>query len=280
VIDGVGTYAYVAGDGSTERFGSTLSATPDGILKFVARPGPGTTAGLGGSALRACRPAESGTYRSERSTDGLLLTLTLVQDPCPSRSAILARTWVRSLGGASDGGLGVVDAFDPPFLVTMPSGSYTAEPSTDALIVTQAAPEFQLHSWRDPQPFVDPCDPIGKGRRPVANTTGFVAAVREMDGYVVDAVEDATVDGRPAVHLSLHVDPSASCPNGRLAEWQPKAASGDYYWFIRPGDGDSLYLIDVADGFLMFEVLPPPHPLEAQVISSIRLLEGGLPTSP
>ena len=63
------------------------------------------------------------------------------------------------------------------------------------------------------------------------------------------------LDGRPATHLELHVTADASCPDGPLAMWQSAELTDDFYWVSGPGDRHSVYLVDVADATLMFEVL-------------------------
>ena len=87
------------------------------------------------------------------------------------------------------------------------------------------------------------------------------------------------VDGHRAVRLALHANPDTSCPDGRIAQFQPKAETGDWHRFIRPGDTHSLVIVELAGATLMFEVLPAPHPQELRVIDSIRFLEQ-LPTTP
>lgn len=62
----------------------------------------------------------------------MFLTLALVSDACATRGATLARTWVRSFDGPSQGGRGLVADFDPAFLVTLPPASYQSEPGPDA----------------------------------------------------------------------------------------------------------------------------------------------------
>ena len=55
--------------------------------------------------------------------------------------------------------------------------------------------------------------------------------------------------------------------------------TGDRAWQVRPGDADSLYIVELPDSTLMFEVLPAPHALEADTVSSIKFLDV-LPTEP
>ena len=279
-IDTVGTQAYLPNDGGRERLLATVAAAGPDELRFVTRPGVVEAVAVDGVQLGACAAGDEGTYRVARSRDGLLLTLTVVADVCPSGQAVFARTWTRYLGRPNSGGLGVLDAFDPRFAVTLPKGSYVPDRAPGTIDIHQAAPEFEFVAWKDPQGFNDPCDPLGSGRRPINDAADFVAYFRHLPGFTVDAVADAQIDGHPATHLSLHANPDASCPAGWLVEFQPAAITGGPYWYLRPGDSDSLFLVDLAGTTLMFEVLPGPEPYESQVIASIRSLESGLATSP
>ena len=279
-IDTPGTQAYLPNNGGRERLLTSVSAQAPEELRFVTRPGIVETVAVDGVKLGACAAGDEGTYRAARSPDGLLLTLTVVSDACPSRSAVFARTWTHYLGRPNSGGTGVVDAFEPLFTATLPSGSYVPDRVPGNIALRQAAAEFELDAWKDPQGFNDPCDPLGEGRRPIANAADFVAYFRQLPGFTVDGVEAVQIDGHAATHLALHANVDASCPSGVLVQWQPAEITGGPYWYLRPGDSDSLFLVDLAGTTLMFEVLPGPEPYESQVIGSIRLLENGLATSP
>jgi hypothetical protein len=49
-----------------------------------------------GRVLAGCDPGDVGRYVSSLPADGNQLTLASVGDACPSREAVLARTWVRA----------------------------------------------------------------------------------------------------------------------------------------------------------------------------------------
>jgi hypothetical protein len=283
VIDTNGAQGYLTTSAAPfERLSSFLSDTSEGGIAFEARTG-GDSVWVDGELVRPCGEGDLGTYGVQRSDDGLLLTLTPVDEPCASRAAVLARTWVRSHGGASSGGPGVVDALDQLFIVDLPGGSYRANVGTPgAVTIEQAIPEFQFLAFTDPQGFLDPCDPEA-GRFEVApGADALVDYFRQLDGFTVDSVSELTVDGHRAVRLVLHANRDARCPSGPgLVQWQPKVVTDPgVYWFLRPGDTDSLVIVELADATLMFEVLAAPHPDEAAVIGSIRFLEDGLPASP
>ncbi len=87
------------------------------------------------------------------------------------------------------------------------------------------------------------------------------------------------MDGHRAVQLVVHANPDASCPSGGLAEWQPKAVTTDRHWFLRPGDTDTLVIVELADATVMFQILPAPVAAGDRAIDSIRFLDR-LPTSP
>ena len=96
--------------------------------------------------------------------------------------------------------------------------------------------------------------------------------------FTVDSTTEVHVDGLRAIKLVLHANADASCPDGKLWEWQPKAET-DAAWFLEPGVTDSLYIVDHPAGTVMFEVLPAPNSLEEQVIGTIHFLDR-LPTQP
>lgn len=277
-VESNGRHVYVSlPSGPREYFQSTATASNDQVQVVARAPGDPVTSG--GTLLRACALKEIGIYRVARSTDGLRLTLSLIDDACPSRAVVLARTWIRSLGAPNSGGLGVIDAFDPLFTVNLPAGSYSVGRTTDTLTVVQPVPEFQFLAFKDPQGFTDPCD-LKAGRYPIEQgADAIVAYFRQLPGFTVDSTKELVVDGHRAVRLVVHANSDASCPDGQLAEWQPKAETADFHWFLRPGDTDSLVIVELADATLMFEVLPAPHPLESSVIDSIRFLEQ-LPATP
>jgi hypothetical protein len=108
-------------DGEREKLLSDVSATWPDIVRLVKRPGPSEDVTVAGQALGACLPGDVGTYRATWSRDGVRLTLEALTDARASRAIVLGRRWVRYFGGPSTGGTGVIDAFDPSFMVTLPT---------------------------------------------------------------------------------------------------------------------------------------------------------------
>jgi len=277
-VDSGGAAVFVARpDDDSQLLASFSSLEGANTLRLTSRA-PTTSVDTAGTTLRGCTTGEAGTYDVARSDDGLRLTLTLVDDPCPSRAAVYGRTWLRSLGLPNGGGPGVVDAFDPLFTVQLPTGSYTTDRSADHLTVEQDVPEFQFLAWKNPQGWNDPCD-LTKGRYPVEpGAAAFVAYFRQLAGFTVDSTSELMVDGHHAVRLVVHANPDVPC--SKPWEFQTKAETSTRTWFLPPGVTDSLVIVELADDTtLMFEVLPAPNDREDQVIGSIRFLDG-LPSSP
>lgn len=251
-----------------------------GEIRLTTETSSSGAVALRGAPLESCQPGDEGAYQSTTSADGLFLTLALLNDDCPARGAVFARTWTRSLTVPNGGGVGVVDGFDPLFIVELPPGSYIVSSSADHRTIYQDFPELQFLAFKNPQGFLDPCD-LSKGRREIEpGADAVVAYFQQLAGFTVDSVEETTVDGFRAVRLVVHADADSSCPDGRRWEWQPQAEPEDgAAWFLRPGVTDSLIIVDHPAGTVMFELLPAPNPREAEVISSIRFLDE-LPTSP
>lgn len=262
------------------RLSSTVGAVADG-LRIVAMA-PSDPVALDGVELAGCQVGDASTYRVDRSGDGLLLTLSAVSDACAARTAVLARTWVRSLGDPNSGGRGVViDALDQPFTVAIPEGSYSVDRSPGSITIAQPVPEIQFLAYLDPQGFNDPCD-VSAGRFEIGpGADAVVAYFRQLDGFTVDSTKELSVDGHRAIRLVIHANADASCPAGaRLIGWQTKLDQPlGRSWFSPPGAADDLYLVELPASTVMFEVLPAPNTLEGGIIDSIRFLDS-LPTSP
>jgi hypothetical protein len=277
-VDGSGASVFVAsGNDPAEMLISVpRMETPD-VVRFSSRSATGPVES-GGATLRGCATGETGSYRISRSDDGLRLTLEPIEDPCPSRALVYARTWTRSLSMPNSGGIGVVDAFDPLFTVELPPGAYTTDRAADHLTIAQTVPELQFLAWKDPQGWNDPCNQA-KGRYPIEpGADAVVAYFRQLEGFTVDSTSELEVDGHRAVRLQFHANPDVACP--QPVEFQAKAETGTRTWFLRPGDTDSLVIVELTnDTTLMFEVLPAPNGLEDQVIGSIRFLDQ-LPEAP
>ena len=275
------TVAIDVTSGPSGLLRSSFEGFGTGEIRFATIDPPLATeqVALDGRPLAGCVAGDVGDYHSTTSADGMILTLNVVREDCAARGAVLARSWSRSLAVPGGGGTGIIDAFDPVFSVELPTGSYVVDRSIDAVTVHQDFPELQFLSFKEPQGFLDPCD-RSRGRYVIApGADAVVAYFRQLAGFTFDSTEELTVDGLRAVKLVVHGNDDASCPDGRLWEWQPKAETSDRAWFVQPGVSDSLYIVEHPKGTLMFEVLPAPNPLEEQVISTIHFLDA-LPTSP
>lgn len=275
------TVAIDVTSGPSGLLRSSFEGFGTGEIRFATLDSPPATeqVAVDGRALAGCVAGDIGDYHSTTSTDGMIMTLTVISEDCPARGAVLARSWSRSLAVPGGGGTGIIDAFDPVFSVELPNGSYVVDRSIDAVTVHQDFPELQFLSFKDPQGFLDSCD-RSRGRYAIApGADAVVAYFRQLAGFTVDSTEELTVDGLRAVKLVVHANDDASCPDGRLWEWQPKAETLDRAWFVQPGVTDSLYIVEHPKGTLMFEVLPAPNPREQQVIGTIHFLDA-LPTSP
>lgn len=276
---GSNQYAFLQVGGSRlERFAATTEWPGSDSVRFVTR-GVSEGVDVGGSPVAGCAARDAGTYRVQRSADGLRLTLTAIDDVCAARSAVIVRTWMRSVAAPSRGGSGVVDAFDPLFTVELPEGIYTASRTTDWQVIHDEVHGEEFMAAKDPQGFLDPCD-VGRGRYEVPpGAQAWVDYFAQLRGFTTNSVEDLRVDGHAAKLLVVHIDVDQSCPSGHLSEWQPKNETSDWQSFLRPGDTDYMVVVELADTTLLFQVLPTPEALGGQVIGSIRFLEA-LPSTP
>lgn len=75
-------------------FNSTVTRAGD-YWEFTskAEAGPTTPVSVDGRVLAGCNPGDVGRYVPSLSADGSELTLASAGDACPSREAVLARTW-------------------------------------------------------------------------------------------------------------------------------------------------------------------------------------------
>ena len=279
VFDANATSAFVtvSSSGGHAPITTFVSAASEG-LRFEGRLASDPVQ-VDGVELPACPPGDAGTYTVDRSADRQFLTLAAAVDACAGRSAVLARTWVRSLGAANGGGPGVVDALSVPFSISMPDGSYAIDQSPGSITIVQPIPELQLMVIEDPQGFIDPCD-AGAGRHVIdPGADAFVAYFRQLEGFTVDSTAEVLVDGHRAIRLEEHADLDAPrCSSGDRLEWQPRVETSRS-WFLPPGITDSLYIVELPGTTLLFEVLPAPNALEDEIIGSIRFLDA-LPVRP
>ena len=105
VFDANGNQGFVlAPGGPVEHLLATIDAPAADRLRFTAR-GATEPVTVAGATVPGCAAGDPGTYAVQKSSDGLTLHLEPLDDRCPARSAVLARTWTRSAGVATGGGL-------------------------------------------------------------------------------------------------------------------------------------------------------------------------------
>lgn len=227
------TVTVAWGTAETERVAGTATIGPGGELDLV------TTEDGGG-----CGIGEAGQYRVIEGEE--LVNLAVIREDCGARRQFFAQPWVRDLTGTSAGGRGVLDLFVPgeKVLVTLPAAHYLASVSGDAASLTDTAADRTLIVIRNPIGLSDPCSSSGGAKRDVPSTSAdFSAYLDTLPGLTVQSVP-ISIDGKPGLKLTIPTVGTADCPSGRVAEWTPRNAATNTFWFIRQGDTDRLYLVD------------------------------------
>jgi hypothetical protein len=200
-----------------------------------------TTSEAGG----ACGVGDVGQYQVVPGAE--VVNLVAIREDCGARRQFLVEPWVRALDAANAGGRGVIDRFVPgdKVLVTLPDGRYLASVSADAASLTDEQADRTLLVVRDPIGLAEPCSSSGGAKVDVESTSAaFSAYLDTLPGLTVQS-EAITIDGRPASKLTIPTTVTGDCPGGRVAEWTPRNAATNTFWFIRQGDMDRLYLVDV-----------------------------------
>lgn len=210
----------------------------------------------------------------------LQLGLTATADACAARQAILERTWTRVFTNGFKGGRAVATDFDPMFMVTLPTGAYDVTVAgKDALMVespTGAAPGIFV-ATRNPAGFSDPCSETGGEKVLLAHTAdAFATYIDSLPGFTVQR-SDVTIDGRPAVHLSVPTTITADCPRAdhRVIEWSTSDPAFSWHIFLGQGDSDSIYLVEVGGDLYLFQWLTPTLNADAemQVLSTVTFID-------
>lgn len=284
-IEGLGTTAtrlrlVVLGDGTGLHVTIDQGIAPRDALP--SKPIGGTAAEIDIASTidkSGCTGGEVGRYAITVSPDGLFLTLTAISEDCGSRFEALSRTWVRAVDGASEGGRGIVAQFDPAMLITLPAASYVSQPAPDAATITSVSPDRTFIAVKNPAGFAAPCSTDGGTKLPVAHTiSAFSTYLDGLPGLAVQS-QPLTIDGHPAAHLTIPVAVTADCPGGRVFEWAQGDVASTGGWFIRQGDTDVVYLVQVGSDLYLLQWLgagvTPAE--ELSVLSTVHFLSG-LPT--
>lgn len=228
------TVTVAWGTSETESLPSTATASVSGMLDLVT-----TQAGT------ACAVGDVGQYKVEPG-DGLV-NFVAVREACDARRLFLDRSWVRALDSTNEGGRGVLDRFLPgdKVLVSLPTGHYLASVSADAASLTDASADRTLIVIRNPIGLADPCSSSGGAKVDVESSSAALSAYLDtLPGLTVQS-EAIKVDGRSGLKLTIPTTLTDDCPGGRVAEWTPRNAATNTFWFITQGDTDRLYLIDI-----------------------------------
>jgi hypothetical protein len=250
-------------DGSLVLQSDSVAADP-GEIRFVAS-----------DEAVACESGASGRYTWARSTDGMFLTLTPVEDECDLRATTLGRSWTHSLGAVNDGGRGVANTAGGTFEITLPDEQF-AMGGSDGLTDIHSDEGHQLVAVGNPAGYRTPCsasaprDPFGI--EPTIDA--FSDYVRGLPGTTV-AAEERQIDGNRAVHLTISSDASADCPGGEIFIYRPDNADEDADIVIRPGDSLSIWAIDGPEGIsvLLYQGDDVTPADEEHVISTVRFVD-------
>jgi len=237
---------------------------PDGV-RLVSTETPG-----------GCARGDDARYRWTTTGNGLFLTLTAVSDPCASRRSTLERTWVHSLGARNLGGPGVLSDLHPNIQVTLPAASWSASGETGAANVESDSNQFV--AIKDPAGFSAPCSADG-GRHISEPSTiaGYTAYIQSIAGFHVTST-NATIGGKPAVHLVVTTAPQPNCA-AKIFEFAPNKLASSGGWFITPGDTDTVWLVQVGKDLYLLQWLGNGVTLadEQSVLATVQFIDK-LPT--
>jgi hypothetical protein len=233
-----------SGDGSTitlawgtaenESIPSTIRASTPGELDLET-----TRAGT------SCAVGDVGRYQV--IVGDPVVTLAAISDGCAARRTLLAQSWVRAFDATNEGGAGVLDRFQPgdKVLVQLPRGHYLASVGADAATLSDGQSDRTLIVVRNPIGLSEPCSSSGGAKRDVPSTMVDLSAyLGTLPGLTVNAAA-MTIDGRPAMKLTIPTTATTDCPGGRVAEWTPRNPATNTFWFINQGDTDRIYLTEV-----------------------------------
>jgi hypothetical protein len=267
---GMTAWVQLNGDGGRLAVESSSFSAPTGEIRLRADAGS-----------NGCTFGDDGRYRWSRSTDGLFLTLELIQDTCAARSTALARTWVHSLGAVNDGGPGVVIGATPMTQVNLPTGQrYGASGGSQSQEIKtfgEVAPFRAFVVVRNPGGFGAPCSATDTKKVDIGHTTdAFVTYVKGLPGATVQT-STTTIGGRPAVRLGVSIDPGVKCLPDGIASFHPEDLTDTFYWWFNPGEVQPLYIVqmDASTTFLLWYQGTADE--ERTVLASIKFINN-LPT--
>ncbi len=255
--------------GNTTLSSSPVEATPTELRLVTDEAGAG------------CEVGDEGTYRWTLSDDGLLLELEPITDVCAARASAFGRTWTRSLDAHSPGGRGVISAFDPGVLVTLPDQPFGGQTTADSAEIGSVVANAALYVVKNPWGLAEPC--VAESSTTVPLESGvdpFIAYLRTLPGADV-ATDELAIGGHRAAHVDLTIDPAAECSASAMDAWTAKNVTSGWRWGIALGDSASLYVVELPDATYVLqyfgESVTPAD--EAAVMSTVVFVDA-LPPSP
>jgi hypothetical protein len=226
-----------------------------------------------------CGVGEVGRYRWARSTDGMFLTLTAIDDTCTNRRDAMSRVWVHSLSAVTDGGLGVMQLDNGWLKATVPQLRFGLGGDGYVDLRAMDGTDRSFMAITDPSGIDAPC---GATRQPVAipkTAAGLVAYVRTLPGFTV-ATEQATVGGLPATHVTITPKGSATCQaDGSIVAFHSASSGATGEFPISAAQTHSMWIVQGTSATYLFlyggDAVTPSE--ETSVISSLQFLDA-LPT--
>lgn len=238
-------------DAGVETLISSPVANQTGELQLIST---GTSGGcqIGDLGRYGFAFASDGTLPG---TDGTLLGLTVVSDACSARSATLNRSWAHAIDANSHGGRGVAAAFSPMFLITLPPATFIGTVGFDSVTAESTSQGRTMYAVHNPIGWADPCSSKGGSKRPIDPTiAAFTAYLRTLPGFTVQS-SDLTIDGHPAVLLTIPSVSTTDCPTHRVNEWTSSNPADVGGWLLNQGETDVLYLVEVDANLILFQWL-------------------------
>jgi hypothetical protein len=209
-------------------FQSTPLAAPAGEIRLRAQDD--------GSP---CATGDDGRYGWSRSSDGLFLTLELIEDACAARGAALARTWVHSLSAVNDGGVGVVPN-GPWIEVTLPHQRFAmgsgGTGATDIKSFDDSMPFKALIAVKDPMGFRAPCEVDQQPFSLPPDIRAFDDYAGNLPGLELDGRKTA-IDGLDARTFEVAVSATFPCTTGQPGIFRSSdPTETQATWGYGPGD--------------------------------------------
>jgi hypothetical protein len=210
-----------------------------------------------------CESGTVGTYRALADSEGRSIRLEAIDDACAVRATAYARVWFRTLRLHSDGGVGLIDTFDPIVQVKVPPGRWEALALPDGFSITDESRDIGFEIAKNPQGLTDPC--LDDGGQLISIAPGAEAFAAYLDGLPgVDATaSDATLGGHPARRIVATWTRPPDCPVTRSPlAWRTNTEDLNRLTGGLTGS-DVIYVIEAPGATLVITAGPDGEALEA-----------------